>query len=226
MPLSPHSGDTQAFLKATRRSAAYVAEQIAAGTSYIESLPPQQAAAAVVAVTALLTISCVISTTPLNFVSGAIFGPLLGALIFNVGCTVGSFISFLIGRFLLKSWAQRKLRESPTLSALDSAIRKKAGQMVVLARLSPVFPFAIVGYALGATSLDLVTFTWATFAGLFPGCLLYAFIGASAKEAASGDGGWGPTISMAGGVAATVLVTVQAKRAYDEAIAEAKKEED
>ena len=90
---------------------------------------------------------------------------------------------------------------------------------VVLARLSPVFPFAMVGYALGATSLDVFTFTWATAVGLFPGCFLYAWIGSSAKAAAlEGGDNLASYFSMVGGIVATVFITFQAKRIYDDAV--------
>ena len=79
--------------------------------------------------------------------------------------------------------------------------------MVILARLSPVFPFAVVGYALGATSLGSWVFTWATAVGVFPGCLLYTWIGANAASAASGGGDMGTYLSIVGGVVSTMLVS-------------------
>merc|ERR1712224_722064 len=126
--------------------------------------------------TALCTVSAFITTTPLNFAAGAMFGPLHGAIIFNIGCTLGSWVNFILGRTLLRAWALKQLKKNPTLSALDRALEKKAAMMVTLARLSPVFPFAMVGYALGATSLGAWVFTWATAVGLLPGCLLYSWI--------------------------------------------------
>ena len=92
--------------------------------------------------------------------------------------------------------------------------------MVILARLSPVFPFAPIGYALGATSLSTFVFVWATFVGVMPGCILYSWIGASAASAASEGGDIGSYISIAGGVVSTILVSWQAKKSFDEAVAE------
>ena len=189
--------------------------------AWIEGLPPATSATVLFALTVVLTVSAFMTTTPLNFAAGAIFGILPGAIIFNAGCAIGSLINFLLGRFFLRSWARRKLEESPTLKALEVAVRKRSREMVILARLSPAFPFAIVGYVLGATSIDAFEFTWATAAGLFPGCLLYAWIGSSMRELGEGGGdgsslqSW---VSIGIGVASTVLVSVQAKKAFDEAL--------
>ena len=85
---------------------------VAAASASIEAMPAAQGYTALVALTALLTVSAVISTSPLNLAAGAIFGPVRGALLFNLGCTLGSWVAFLLGRYLLKSWAARRLTES------------------------------------------------------------------------------------------------------------------
>ena len=121
---------------------------------YLQTLPPLQAAVAMVMCTALCTVSAVIPTTPLNFAAGIICGGLVrGSVLFNVGATLGSLINFVLGRQCFRSWAEKKLRESPMMSALEGAIAKRSAFMIVLSRLSPVFPFAVLGYVLGATKV-------------------------------------------------------------------------
>ena len=67
---------------------------VATASAAIEALPFAQAALAMIGLTALLTVSAVISTSPLNLAAGAIFGPIYGAILFNLGCTLGSFAAF------------------------------------------------------------------------------------------------------------------------------------
>lgn len=83
-------------------------------------------------------------TTPFNLAIGAMFGVFAGGLLMCVACTVGSIINFLLGRFVFAQWARRKLRDSPMLSALESVLNDRAASIVFLARLSPVFPMALV----------------------------------------------------------------------------------
>lgn len=197
--------------------------------AYLQALPPAQAAVALVLCTAACTVSAVIPTTPLNFAAGIICGGVVrGSLLFNAGATLGSLINFVLGRRCFRTWAQDKLRGSPMLSALEGAIAKRSAFMIALARLSPVFPFAVLGYVLGATKVEATTFTWATFVGLIPGVTLYTFIGMSAAAAAAGDGadaGWSNYISIGAGVLATVVISWQAKKIIEEATASVKKKE-
>jgi uncharacterized membrane protein YdjX (TVP38/TMEM64 family) len=197
--------------------------------AWMEGLEPASASLALLLVTIVLTVSTVLPTTPCNFAAGLISGGLLpGSVVFATGCTLGSVINFYLGRSCLYAWAQRQLRDSPTLVALESALSERAARMVVLVRLSPVFPFAVVGHVLGATNMDAFTFSWATFVGVLPGCFLYCWIGMSMRDlVASGgsDSGGGDgnssvssIISIGVGVLSTVLVSWQAKRIFDEGV--------
>ncbi len=202
---------------------------MSAAVNYLQALPPAQAAVAMVLCTAMCTVSAVIPTTPLNFAAGIICGGLVrGSLLFNAGATLGSLVNFVLGRKCFRQWAEKKLRDSPMLSALEGAIAKRSAFMIVLARLSPVFPFAVLGYVLGATKVKATTFTWATFVGLIPGVTLYTFIGMSAAAAAAGGGdndSWSNYISIGAGVFATAVISWQAKKIIEEATASVKKGE-
>jgi uncharacterized membrane protein YdjX (TVP38/TMEM64 family) len=143
------------------------------------------------------------------------FGVFAGGFLMCVACTVGSVVNFLLGRFVFAQWARRKLRESPMLSALESVLNERAASIIFLARLSPVFPMALFGYVVGATSVSLTTYTVATFVGLLPGCVLYAWIGAAAGSGA----GWSSMVSITISVVSTVVISFKAKQLVDEALA-------
>mmetsp|Transcript_28333 Transcript_28333/g.91694 ORF Transcript_28333/g.91694 Transcript_28333/m.91694 type:complete len:168 (-) Transcript_28333:424-927(-) len=155
----------------------------------------------------------------MNFAAGMLFGILPGAAIMNVGCVVGSMANFFIGRYVAREWARKRLQESPTLSALEAALQKRAVFIITLARLSPVFPFAMVGYALGASAVTMRDFAVGTAVGLFPGCILYSWIGVSMKDMSSKEGGGaGSWISIMISVASTIAISIYAKRVYDDAV--------
>ena len=106
---------------------------VSALTAYIDALPWLTAAVVLYAVTAGCTVSAIVTTTPLNFMAGPKLGIIAGSLVFNAGATTGSVLNFLIGRFLLRDWAERKLRrvqlfriwrrQWPTLPCESSRLR-------------------------------------------------------------------------------------------------------
>ena len=49
-------------------------------------------------------------------------------------------------------------------------------------RLSPLFPFALSNYVYGASSIDFVSYFWATLLGFSPGTIAYVYTGMVGKE--------------------------------------------
>ncbi len=83
----------------------------------------------------------------------------LGGVLVCGACTVGSVLNFFIGRFLARDWARAQMAKSPTLQALDQALEERALFMIALVRLSPVFPFAMLGYVFGTMAVGVGKFT-------------------------------------------------------------------
>lgn len=193
---------------------AYVTALIAS----IQALDPVTSFAVLFGSSVLACVSIVVTTTPFNFAFGAQFGVLVGGVGMCLACTLGSMINFFLGRFVFSAWARRKMADSPTLAALEAALAEQAASIIFLARLSPVFPMALLGYCIGATSVPLTTYAASTFGGLLPGCVLYAWIGA----AATGGGGWSSVISVSISVLSTIVITVRAKQLVDEALKKSK----
>ena len=129
--------------------------QMESVTEYLKELDPGTGMALLTGVISASTVSVVVSTTPLNLAAGAMYGVFSGSLLMLVGCVFGSMINFIIGRYFARSWARSKMQQYPMLKALDRALERNSLYMITLARLSPVFPFAILGYALGPTSVSM-----------------------------------------------------------------------
>ena len=47
-------------------------------------------------------------STFLSFAAGFVFGPGLGVAIVNVGSTLGATLAFLVSRYLLRDWIEKK----------------------------------------------------------------------------------------------------------------------
>ena len=98
-----------------------------------------------------------------------------------------------------------------------------------LLRLSPVFPFTLLNYALGLTRVKLRDYAFASF-GMIPGTLLYVYSGKLVGDFAALGAGHGAergagyyAVLVSGLVAtalATTLITRIARRALREATGE------
>lgn len=159
--------------------------------------------------------------------AGTIFGLGRGLAYVVVGANLGALSAFLLARTLLGERVRRWSAGNPRFEALDRAIGREGFRMVLLARLSPVFPFTLLNYLLGLTRIRVGAYVIANLIGMLPGTLLYTYIGATAREALGGVGGAGKyrmVLRLAGllaTVAVVMLMTRSARRAMAEIEAEA-----
>ncbi len=153
---------------------------------------------------------------------GAVFGVIPGTIYVSVGATIGATCAFLLGRTLMRDWVERRVQGSPKLKAVDEAVEREGGRIVFLLRLSPLVPFSISNYVYGLTKVQLGSYVLATWIGMIPGILLYAYIGSlvqrfaelGATEQATTTGEWVMYIvGLIATVIATVRITIVARRA-------------
>jgi uncharacterized membrane protein YdjX (TVP38/TMEM64 family) len=57
--------------------------------------------------------------------------------------------------------------------------------VVLLTRLSPIFPFSLLNYGLGLTQVKLRHYVLASWLGMIPGTLLYVYLGSIASNLTS-----------------------------------------
>jgi uncharacterized membrane protein YdjX (TVP38/TMEM64 family) len=154
----------------------------------------------------------------LTLAAGFAFGPVLGLAVASPASVAGATTAFLLGRTLLRGWAEQRVGESPRLRAIDAAVGREGFKIVLLLRLSPLFPFNVLNYALSLTPVRPRTFVVASFLGMLPGTAMYVYLGSlapAAAELASASAGGGParTTLYIVGLAATVAVAVIGTRA-------------
>ncbi len=120
----------------------------------------------------------------LTLAGGALFGPVWGTLYNLLGATIGAILSFLVARYLAQDWVANKT--GGRLKQLVSGVEKEGWRFVAFTRLVPLFPFNLLNYALGLTKIKLLHYSWATLIFMFPGALVYTYLGYIGKEAATG----------------------------------------
>lgn len=153
----------------------------------------------------------------LTLAAGAIFGLAEGVALVFVAAVLGASLAFLIARHGARGVVERRLAGDPRFAAIDAAVGREGRKIVFLLRLSPVFPFSLLNYALGLTRVRFLDYLVAS-VGMLPGTLLYVYSGKLAGDVAALAGGapaprgasyW---VVLGLGLAATVAVTVVVTR--------------
>jgi uncharacterized membrane protein YdjX (TVP38/TMEM64 family) len=153
----------------------------------------------------------------LTLAAGAIFGLARGTLYVFVGATLGSTLSFLVARYLARGAIERRLEKMPKFAVIDNACSREGLKIVCLLRLSPLFPYNLLNYALGLTRVRLRDYVIAAVA-MIPGTFLYVYYGkvlgslaavAGGAEVERGVGYW---VVLGVGLLATLVVTTYVTR--------------
>lgn len=159
--------------------------------------------------------------------AGALFGVLTGAITISIASTLGATCAFLIARYAARDQVEAWIAAKPRFAAIESAIGQKGWRVILLIRLSPLLPFNVLNYALGLTSISLRDYFFASWVGMFPGTLLYVYVGSLLGDLAQLDAGARTRSGLewayyAMGLVATFLVTVYvtriARKALDGAV--------
>lgn len=108
--------------------------------------------------------------------AGVVFGVWEGAVYVFVGATTGATLAFLVGRYLARGFVAKRIEGNDRFRAIDRAVGEAGFQIVLLTRLSPVFPFTLLNYAYGLTQVKLRDYVLAS-VGMIPGTVLYVYIG-------------------------------------------------
>ena len=161
----------------------------------------------------LIAAVLVIPGTILTLSAGFAFGVPVGAMLVSLGSLAGASAAFLVGRFFAREWVADRVAKWRTFDALDKATAQEGFVIVLLSRLSPLFPFNLLNYAFGLTAVRFRDYVVASWIGMAPAIVLYVYIGSAAQSLTElGDGqidaGAGGTALFAAGLAATLILTV------------------
>lgn len=182
-----------------------------------------------VVLTAAYIPACVLLVpgTLITFVAGFLYGVVPTTVAISIGSTLGASAAFWVGRTLARGWVERKLAGYPRFRALDQAVAAQGFKIVFLTRLSPALPFNLLNYAFGLTRVRFRDYFFASWIGMLPGTVLYAYIGSAAKSLADifatrSETTAAETALLYVGLALTVVLTLYvariAKRALDQSV--------
>ncbi len=117
--------------------------------------------------------------------AGFVYGFAPGLAFVVVGWLLGALLSYAlgasVGRPLLRSVLGRRF------TRLERGMERGGISLLLSARLIPVVPFALVGYAAGATRISIWRFSWTTVVGYLPLTAAVAYLGSQAQTLSTRD---------------------------------------
>jgi uncharacterized membrane protein YdjX (TVP38/TMEM64 family) len=170
-------------------------------------------------------ISCVlvIPATILTLGGGFLFGFGWGLVYVLIGAVLGAVASFLVGRYAARDWIARKIEKNAKFKAIDHAIGREGWRIVLLARLAPIFPYAVLNYGFALTRVTFAHYTMATAIGIVPAMVAFVYFGSLATDLTNLNQGVksAPWLKWTIGivtVVVAVLLTRMARRALNRAL--------
>jgi uncharacterized membrane protein YdjX (TVP38/TMEM64 family) len=145
--------------------------------------------------------------------AGFVFGLPIGVALVSVGSVLGATAAFLVGRFFARDWVKGRVAGLPKFRALDQATHHEGFLIVLLVRLSPLFPFNLTNYGLGLTAVHLRDYFFASWIGMLPGTIVYVYLGTLALDltqlsTGSLQNGIANRSLLVGGFIATVVLAI------------------
>ena len=189
----------------------------------VESLGPwgpMLLAAVYVVATVLMTPGVI-----LTLGAGFLFGLLVGTITVSVGSVLGATAAFLLGRTAARRFVVQQAEKFPRFAAVDQAVEKSGFKIVLLTRLSPLFPFNALNYLFSITNVRLRDYVLASWIGMLPGTVMYVYFGAAAQSLASlvrgeYEGGTAEKAFLAAGLIVTIAVSAYVTKLARDAMRE------
>ena len=165
--------------------------------------------------------------------AGVVFGLVLGSFYVFIGATLGATAAFLVGRYLARGWVAQKIEGNQKFRVIDQVVGREGLKIVLLTRLSPIFPFNLLNYAYGVTGVSLKDYFIGS-VGMIPGTIMYVYLGSLAGSLATIGTESQPgnvtvqwairIIGFIATVAVTLYVTKIARKALEEKVLQPEQE--
>ena len=119
----------------------------------------------------------------LTLISGFLFDFFIGLLVVSLGSTCGATCAFLLSRFFLRDFIQKRFHSR--LEKINRGFKKEGAFYLFSLRLIPILPFFVVNTLMGLTPISVKHFILASFLGMLPGSIVYVNAGKQLEEVKS-----------------------------------------
>ena len=124
----------------------------------------------------IISVLLILPASWLSLLAGFLYGPYFGSIIVFLSAFTGASISF----FLAKEYFVKKIvtiiSRFPKIKLLEKIINKGGLKLIILTRLSPLFPFSILNYFYGLNKVSYKDFSIGLLF-ILPGTYLYCALG-------------------------------------------------
>ena len=124
----------------------------------------------------IISVLLILPASWLSLLAGFLYGPYFGSIIVFLSAFIGASISF----FLAKEYFVKKIvtiiSRFPKIKLLEKIINKGGLKLIILTRLSPLFPFSILNYFYGLNKVSYKDFSIGLLF-ILPGTYLYCALG-------------------------------------------------
>lgn len=139
----------------------------------------------------------------LTLAAGVVWGWLVGGLVALVGSTAGTAVPYLLAlthaRFIEEHMRKRA-------AWLHSRLRREGFTALLMFRLAPAVPYALINYAAGFAGIRPTPYFVATFIGTIPGVFIYTWLADSIFGGLISIQGAFARIAIAGGLLAGLVL--------------------
>ena len=146
-----------------------------------------------------------VPSAPMTLIAGIAFG-VKGFPLVMIAALTGAIVSYVIAHFLIRDRLLNYFERGSKIHDIDKAIAAEGWKIVALLRLSPLVPFNLQNYLIGATRIRFVPYVTSTLVGMIPGTIVFIYIGSVFGKAALSGKQAGPLhwALFAVGLAATI----------------------
>ena len=138
-------------------------------------------------------------TTLVGILVALLYGVWIGLPICLAGLGLGMGISFLISRYLLHDWIERRLGDTKLYRRIEEHMRRDGWKLVLFSRMLPINPFCMLNYAFGLTKIGFWPYLAASVAGVVPNTLALLWTTHAAGQLAKGKMDWRMLVLLFGG---------------------------
>ena len=117
----------------------------------------------------------------LSLLSGYLYGSYKGSFIVFMSAFLGASISFFIAKNFFSDKVRKLISKYKKFIIIESLLEKGGLKLIILTRLSPLFPFSILNYFYGLNGINYKDFAISLLC-IIPGTFLYTSVGSLAKD--------------------------------------------
>ena len=124
----------------------------------------------------IVSVLLILPASWLSLLAGFLYGPYVGSIVVFLSAFIGASISFFLAKEYFVKKIETIISRFPKTKLLEKIINKGGLKLIILTRLSPLFPFSILNYFYGLNKVSYKDFSIGLLF-ILPGTYLYCALG-------------------------------------------------